>query len=315
MTCNFASNLKITRDYDGLLARALATRRQVVAYALNVSLTGSGILAASTTGSKAAAFSTVASADGTKVAFERRGSGPALVLIGGALNDRTMATPLAELLKGDFTVYTYDRRGRGDSTDTVPYAVKREVEDLAALIGKLAAPVLVFGHSSGAILALEAAAAKLPIARLAVYEPPFELDAKAAMQSAAFADDVAAKLKDGAREEAVMFFLDGTGMPPAMITDVKKSPMWPIFISVAPTLNYDLALVRNGGDSYVPAERIKTIVVPVLAMAGGESPNFMKQAAQAVAKAAPHGRYQEIAGQTHHAPPEIVAPLLKAYFK
>ena len=116
----------------------------------------SGILAASATG-HAAAFSTIASAGGTKIAFERRGSGPALILIGGGLNDRAMASPLADLLAGDFSVYTYDRRGRGDSTDTAPYAVNREVEDLAALIGAIGVPVAIFGHSSGAILALEAA--------------------------------------------------------------------------------------------------------------------------------------------------------------
>lgn len=111
-----------------------------------------------------------------------------------------------------------------------------------------------------------------------------------------------------------MFFLTGIGMPPPMIAEVKKSSMWSTFVSLAPTLNYDFALIHNGGASLVPTTRISTISVPVLAVAGGESPAGMKQAAQAVAKAVQHGQYKEMAGQTHYAPPEVIAPLLKAFF-
>ena len=313
MTQQPVSTPNVTRHQDVLFGRAFATRRDVVAYALTATFAASAIFATSATG-HAAAFSTVTSADGTKIAFERRGSGPALILIGGGLNDRAMASPLADSLAGDLSVYTYDRRGRGDSTDTAPYTVAREVEDLAALIGAIGVPVSIFGHSSGAILALEAAAAKLPIVKLAVYEPPFNIDAKGDADSQALAVDVAALLKVGKHEETVTFFLTGIGMPPQMIAEVKKSPMWSTFVSLAPTLNYDLAIVHNGGTSHVPTDRINTISVPVVAIAGGESPEGMKQAAQAVAKASQHGQYQEMAGQTHYAPPEVIAPLLKAFF-
>jgi pimeloyl-ACP methyl ester carboxylesterase len=284
-----------------------ATRRDVLSSAITASAAGASLLAAGPVIAQAASFSTVTSVDGTKIAFERRGSGSPLILIGGALTDRMFpyGVPLAELLASDFTVFAYDRRGRGDSGDTLPYAVKRELEDLAALIGEAGSPAFVFGHSSGAILALEAVVAKLPISKLAVYEPPFDMDANAKAQSSAFAAQVAALLTDGKKEQAVTFFLTGIGMPPDMIAGIQNSPMWPAMLSAAPTLNYDLAIT---------AAPIKASEVPLLAMAGGASPDFMLQAAHAVAKAAPKGEYFEINGQTHFAPKEIVAPLLKAFF-
>jgi pimeloyl-ACP methyl ester carboxylesterase len=115
----------------------------------------------------------VCSADGTMIAFERAGQGPALILITGGLTDRTVTRSVAAELAPRFTVYAYDRRGRGSSGDTAPYSAEREVEDLAAVIGAAGGPALVFGHSSGAVLALEAAARGLAITKLAAYEPPY----------------------------------------------------------------------------------------------------------------------------------------------
>jgi pimeloyl-ACP methyl ester carboxylesterase len=294
-------------EKSATFANKPATRRYVLSSAITASAAGASLLAVGPVFAKAASFSAVTSADRTKIAFERRGSGSPVILIGGALTDRKFpyGVPLAELLASDFTVIAYDRRGRGDSGDTSPYAVLRELEDLAALIGEAGAPAYVFGHSSGAILALEAVAAKLPISKLAVYEPPFDMDANTKAQSSAFAAQVAALLKDGKEEQAVTFFLTGIGMPPDMIAGIQNSPMWPAMLSSAPTLNYDLAIT---------AAPIKATQVPLLAMAGGASPDFMLQAAHAVANAAPKGEYFEINGQTHFAPKEIVAPLLKAFF-
>jgi pimeloyl-ACP methyl ester carboxylesterase len=290
-----------------VMASKHTTRRDVLTSALAASVAGTSILAAGPVFGQAATFSTVTSADGTKIAFERRGSGPALILIGGALTDRKFpyGVPLADLLASNFTVYAYDRRGRGDSADTAPFAVQREVEDLAALIAEAGAPVFVFGHSSGAILALEAVAAKLPISKLAVYEPPFNMDADAQAQNNAFSDQVAALLKDGKKQEAVIFFLTGIGMPPEMIGGMQQSPMWLAMLAAAPTLNYDMAITNAA---------IKSTTVPLLAMAGGASPDFVKQAVHAVEKAARHSAYLEIPGQTHFAPTEVVAPLLENFF-
>jgi pimeloyl-ACP methyl ester carboxylesterase len=286
----------------------MATRRDVLTSAIvAASVASASNFTSGTVFGQAAAFSTVTSADGTKIAFERRGSGPALILIGGALTDRKFpyGVPLAEMLASDFTVFAYDRRGRGDSTDAAAYTVQREIEDLAALIGLAGEPVYVFGHSSGAILALEAVAAKLPISKLAVYEPPFNMDANAKAQNRAFATEIAALLKDGKKQEAVMFFLTGIGMPPEMIGGIQQSPMWTSMISTAPTLNYDMAITDAP---------IKSTDLPLLAMAGGASPDFVKQAVHAVEKASPYSAYVEIAGQTHFAPTEVVAPMLKAFF-
>lgn len=306
------SALRSTIRAQSLFDKIIGTRREFMSYALTATAAISGMLASSSA-SQAATFSTVSSADGTMIAFERRGSGPALILVSGGLNDRAMAAPLADLLAADFAVYTYDRRGRGDSTDTAPYAVNREVEDLAAVVGAAGEPVLVFGHSSGAILALEAAAS-LPLIKLAVYEPPFTIDADADAHSSTLAADVAALLKDGKHEETVTHFLTDIGMPPPMIAEMQKSPMWAAFVSMAPTLNYDFALIHNGGTSMVPTARIEAISAPVLSIAGGDSPHGMKQVAEAVASAARNGQYEEIPGQTHYAPPEVIAPLLKAFF-
>src|SRR5258708_13556918 len=211
------------------------------------------------------------SADGTTLTYGRTGEGPPLILAGGALNNRHSGAPLAAVLAPRFSVVCYDRRGRGDSGDTPPYAVAREVEDMNALIDAVGGFAYVFGHSSGAVLALEAAAAGVPITRLAVNEPPYLTDVSGGETSAATAREVQSALDLGDRGSAVEIFLRSTGAPfdPA----IKEAPWWPAMTAVAHTLPYDLAIVGNGE---VPTERLAKIGIPTLGIYGGADPSWTR---------------------------------------
>jgi pimeloyl-ACP methyl ester carboxylesterase len=253
---------------------------------------------------------TTLSADGTTLAFERTGDGPPLILAGGALNNRHSGGPLAAVLAPRFSVICYDRRGRGDSGDTPPYAPAREVEDISALIEAVGGSAYVFGHSSGAILALEAAAAGAPITRLAVNEPPYLTDVSGGETSAATAREVQAALDGGDSGSAVEIFLRSTGAPfdPA----IKESPWWPAMTAVAHTLPYDLALVGNG---QVPTERLAKIGIPTLGTYGGASPAWARESVAAVTAAIPGAIMKVLEGQTHAAAPEVIAPVLIQFFE
>jgi pimeloyl-ACP methyl ester carboxylesterase len=260
---------------------------------------------------------TTKSTDGTTIAYERLGSGPLLILVGGALNDRQSpiaGVPLAELLAGNFTVYAYDRRGRGNSGDTLPYTVDREIEDLAALIAEVGEPVFLWGHSSGAGLVVEAAMAGLPISKLAIYEPPYSIDMEAEAGGKKFAAKLAALLAEGRNEEALVFWMTETGIPPDVLEGMRQSPFWLAARKMAPTLIYDVNIMRHGGDSIVPRERIAGISTPILTMAGSESPDWMRYVPRSLAEAAPNGRYVELGGHSHLVPAEAVAPELRKFF-
>jgi pimeloyl-ACP methyl ester carboxylesterase len=250
-------------------------------------------------------MNTVTSADGTAIAFERTGSGPAVILIGGAFNDRTTVADLATLLAPDFTVYTYDRRGRGDSGDTVDYAVRREVDDLAALISHAGGAAAVFGHSSGAVLALEAARAGLPITSVVAYEPPF------APHLGDLLDRLRKLVSEDRRDEAAaMFLAEAGGAPAEVVADMRSSPMWGWFTGLANTLPYDVELcVTVGIDS------LARISVPVLAIAGGDSPPPLTLPARAVAEAVPGARQVVLAGHDHGVlqRPEDLGPILREF--
>jgi pimeloyl-ACP methyl ester carboxylesterase len=250
---------------------------------------------------------TARSADGTTIAYERTGDGPVLILAGGALNNRHSADALVPRLAGKFSVVTFDRRGRGDSTDTPPYAPAREVEDLKALIDAVGGSAMVFGHSSGAVLALEAAADGAAITRLAVNEPPY-LTGNAETSSATLRD-VTAALDAGDRGTAVEVFLRSTGAPfdPAM----KTQPWFAGLESVAHTLPYDLALA---GDSSVPVDRLAKITAPTLGLYGGASPGWAAASIGAVTGAIPGATQKVLEGQTHAADPAVLAPVLIDYF-
>ncbi len=252
----------------------------------------------------------VQSTDGTTIAYETAGSGPPLILVGGALNTRQSPGDLVPLLVENFTVVTYDRRGRGESTDTPPYAVEREVEDFSALVAAVGGSAVVYGHSSGGILALEAAAAGVGISRLAAYEPPYLTTPGGDVLWQVFVDKVQALVDEGHPDLAVEEFIRHTGAD--FDAGMKQSPWWPSLVALARTLPYDLTLT---GDNIVPVQRLGRISAPTLALYGGASAAWAQASASAVAMAVQNGRQDVIEGQEHAVAPETVAPTLLEFFR
>jgi pimeloyl-ACP methyl ester carboxylesterase len=256
--------------------------------------------------------STVRSSDGTRIGFDRSGSGPPLILVGGAFQYRAIDESTAELverLAPAFTVFHYDRRGRGESGDAPQYAVAREVEDLAAVIGAAGGAAAVFGLSSGAALALEGAASGLPITRLALYEPPYSVELG---DDEAYVERLHELLAAGRRGDAVEWFLANAGVPPEALARLRSEPEWPEFEAAAPTLAYDHAVL---GDGAVPRERAARITAPTLVANGGESPDFFAHAARATAEAIPKAQHRVLEGQAWgRSDPAALAPVLAAFF-
>ncbi|MFF3329880.1 alpha/beta fold hydrolase [Streptomyces sp. NPDC002888] len=252
----------------------------------------------------------IVSRDGTELAYARAGQGPTVILVSGAMSTGGTVAPLAGLLAGRFTALWYDRRGRGESGDTAPYSVEREVEDLAALIDAAGGEAALYGISSGGALALEAAARGLPVRRVAVYETPYALDPEGAKGRAEYTANLTEALAQGRRGDAVELFLRLTGLAETMIQGARQSPMWAAMEAIAPTLAYDDAVM---GDGLLPRERLASVDVPVLAVAGGESPDWLEQATRAVAEATPRGTYRVLEGQTHMVDPNELAPVLAEF--
>ncbi|MFF0095822.1 alpha/beta fold hydrolase [Streptomyces canus] len=254
----------------------------------------------------------ILSRDGTPIAYERTGHGPAVILVSGAMSTGGTVAPLAVPLSERFDVLVYDRRGRGASGDTAPYAVAREVEDLAALVEAAGGEASLCGISSGGALVLEAAASGLPVRRVAVYETPYAdfLDG-GAERNAEYTEKLTAALAEGRRGDAVELFLRLTGMAEGMIQGARQSPMWPGMEAVAPTLAYDNSVMAGG---LVPRDRLASITVPLLAVAGGASPEWMREGTRAVAEAAPKGSYRVLEGQTHMVDPTALGPALTEFF-
>ncbi|MEU9391609.1 alpha/beta hydrolase [Streptomyces sp. NPDC048324] len=250
------------------------------------------------------------SRDGTSLAYQRAGEGPAVVLVSGAMSTGATVAPLAGLLAKRFTTVWYDRRGRGQSGDTQPYDVAREVEDLAALIDAVGGEASLYGISSGGALVLHAAASGLPVRRAAVYEVPYAVDEGAAKERAEYTRNLDEALGAGRRGDAVELFLRLTGLAEQMIQGARNSPMWPGMEAIAPTLAYDDAVLGGG---LVPEARLAGIEVPVLSLAGGASPAWMREAARAVADAVPQGTYAVLEGQTHMVDPNVLAPALAEF--
>jgi Alpha/beta hydrolase family len=257
----------------------------------------------------------VVSNDGTRIAYERQGSGgPAVVLVGGALDDGAENAPLASELARSFTVYNYARRGRGASGDTPPYAVSREVEDLAALVDAAGGSACVYGVSSGGALALEAAAspAGVAIERLAVYEVPYSLaDGPQWHLGGAKVNELVAA---GRRGEALEFFMRSIGAPDEGIQGAKASPYWAGLEAIVHTTAYDAACVRDGSPS---ASRFAAITQPTLVVTGGpreDMGDLMDRAADAIQACIPHAERQTLPGQGHVADPAVVAPMLERFF-
>lgn len=258
----------------------------------------------------------VTSQDGTRIAYSKLGQGPAVILVGGALSDRAGAAELARLLASRLTVYSYDRRGRGDSGDTKPYAVRREVEDIEALIDKAGGSAHVYGKSSGAALALQAAAALGgKVRKLALYEAPYSEADGAAQSWKAFTASLDRQLAADRRAEAVTAFMKFVGAPDQAVAQMKASPAWPGMLKMAPTLAYDNALL--GDDRSVPVGIAAQVKVPTLVMDGGASRGpmpFMRATADKLAQAIPGARRQVVEGQAHDVSAQALAPLLLAFF-
>ena len=251
------------------------------------------------------------SADGTSLAYASRGEGPPVILVSGAMSTGDTVAPLAEALADRFTAVVYDRRGRGESGDTRPYAVEREVEDLAALLGAVGGEAALYGVSSGGALALRAAASGLPVRRIAVYEVPFAVYEGGAEERAEYTERLTSALEQDRRGDAVELFLRLTGLGEGLIQGARQSPMWPGMESIAPSLAYDDAVM---GDGLVPEARLASITAPVLSLAGGASPEWMREAARIVADTAPRGTYRVLERQSHMVEPEVLAPVLAEFF-
>ena len=259
----------------------------------------------------------VRSEDGTGIAYDRMGDGPAVVLVGAAWNDRMSAAPLAQLLASDFSVYTYDRRGRGDSGDTAPYAVEREFEDMEAVIDAAGGSVCAFGVSSGAALALEATAAGVPISKLAMYEPPYIVDDSRTPIPDDYVEHLDQLASEGKRNEILRYFMTvAANMPAEMAEQMAESPMAKAMEPLAHTVGYDGRVMLRGGmhGEPLPARFTETVTVPTLVMDGGDSPAWMRNAARALNALLPDVQYRTLEGQDHAAPPDVLAPEIEEFF-
>jgi pimeloyl-ACP methyl ester carboxylesterase len=253
---------------------------------------------------------TLKSADGTVIAYDRAGQGPPLVVTLGAFCDRKTFVPTADLT-ARFTVYRYDRRGRGDSGDTAPYSPDREVADLAAVIEAAGSGAFVYGHSSGAALALRAAWSGVPMAALVAYEAPFIIPGTREVPADPSAT-ITAMVEAGRRGDAVRFWMtDVVLLPAQVVAGMERAPFWAGLEALTHTLPYDLALTAYQG---VPAAGLAGITVPVLVLGGGNSPEWFHQSVQATAAAIPGARLVWLEGQDHGAPPEVLTPVLTEFF-
>lgn len=262
-------------------------------------------------------MSQVTSSDGTSIAYDRRGSGPAVILVGGGLIDpatgragRSENAPLAAELASHFTVYNYDRRGRAESGDTLPHAVEREIEDIEALIGHAGGPVRLYGVSSGGALALDAAATGLPVDSVAVYEVPYSVGEDASQRWQNYVEELRVVLAEGRRGVAVELFMRLAGASEDDIVGAKDSTLWPALEAIAHTLAYDAACL---GDGLPPTARLATITQPVLASTGGGN-DFFEQAADAIVESVPHGERLTLDGQPHTVDPKAMAAVLGRFF-
>jgi pimeloyl-ACP methyl ester carboxylesterase len=254
---------------------------------------------------------TVTSKDGTTIGFDRLGSGPPVVLVCGGSVDRTADAPLAKELASDLTVFNYDRRGRGGSGDTLPYAIEREVEDIDAVIEAAGGSACLWGSSSGAVLAMIAAESGVPVTKLALWEPPFVPEGVPRPPE----DQVSqyeTMVAEGRRGDAVEYFMTKViGMPPEVVTGARTQPWWPATEALAPTLAYDARIM---GDYTIPRDLVASVKVPTLVVAGGADFPWMRQTAETLADALPDGEVRILEGQGHDVDPGVLAPVLSEFF-
>ena len=260
----------------------------------------------------------ITSRDGTIIGYDRKGQGPAIIFVAGATQYRAVdrTTPgMADDLADRFTIVNYDRRGRGESTDTAPYAVQREIEDIEALIDVVGGKAGLYGMSSGAVLALEAAA-KLPgkVTGVLMYEPPIDPEQSSASAWQQHAEMVALSEK-GDADGMMVKFMSGVGMPPDALEGFRRSPAWPAFASVGLTLEHDYRVMAEATDGDRPPARWQDIAVPVLVVNGDASYPFIEPGAAWVAAAVPGARRQVLPGQSHEFDPKVLGPVIAAFFR
>lgn len=258
---------------------------------------------------------TLTSRDGTTIAYDRQGEGPALILVDGALTVHSSGSgELARLLAPHFTVYGFDRRGRGGSGDTPPYAVDREIDDIEALIDHSGGAAFLYGHSSGGPLAMRAAIRLgRKVTKIAMYEPPYNNDPDAQESWSRYLGQLRQALAEDRHGDAVALFMGFVGMPAEQIAELRRAPSWPGMEAVAPTLAYDHAAIL-GEPWSVPAELAAQVPVPALVMAGDAGLPFMASTAKALSQAVPQGRLRILGGQTHAVDPAVLAPVLAEFF-
>jgi pimeloyl-ACP methyl ester carboxylesterase len=250
----------------------------------------------------------VRSADGTAIAFDRWGGGPPLIMVVGAFNTRATTEPLARALSWHFTVLNYDRRGRGDSGDTAPYAIDREIEDIDALIRAAGGSAAVFGYSSGAMLALRAAMSGLAITSLLLYEPPFRADDRYPALRTDLSERLAELVSAGRRGDAVeLFQTEAVGIPPEVVAQLRHAPFRQGLEAIAATLAYEAAII---GDRSIPFAELASMATPALVLCGEQSPPFLRDGARAVAGALPNGQLRTLPGATHDIDPQGTAPVM-----
>lgn len=253
----------------------------------------------------------VESTDGTRIAYERVGTGPNLLFVWGALGtkDISFARPYVDAFKGDFTVVNYDRRGRGESTDSQPYTVEREVEDIGALV-KAVGPSHVLGISSGAALALEAAARGVPMLSVTAFEPPYAVGEHMRPELVAYEPRVKALIAEGRRDDALRLFMRIVGMPALMVAAFRLFPIWKKLRPTAHTLPYDAAIM-NGFEP--PVERLATIRVPSLLAYGEKSPKMLQDGTRFVAQKVPGSQLRSLPKQSHNLKPAAILPVVKEF--
>jgi len=261
-------------------------------------------------------MNTVSSRDGTTIAYDKVGEGRPLIVVDGALSVHSSGgkSELARLLAPHLTVYGYDRRGRGGSGDTLPYAVDREIEDIEALIDDAGGPAFLYGHSSGGTLAMQAAV-RLggKVSKIAIYEPPHNDDPDAQGRWSEYLRELGQLLADGRRGDAVALFMRFVGTPDDRVEAMRQAPFWPSMEAIAPTLAYDHAAIIGGRWS-APTDLAERVSVPALVIAGDASLPFMPGTARALSNAMPHGQLRILEGQTHDVNPGVLAPVLVDFF-
>jgi len=257
----------------------------------------------------------VTSKDGTTITYDRIGQGPAVVIVGGILGDRSQQAPLAQLLASHFAVYNFDRRGRGESGDTPPYAVEREVEDIEAMLNAAGGSAFVYGTSGCAALCLEAAARGLSpnMKKLALWEPPYIVDDSRTPVPQDYLEQLRMMLREGHRGDMIeLFFTKAVGMPAEFVAPMRQSPFWAAQEAFAPTLVNEAILMGNGSFK-LPKERIAKATCPTLVIDGGTTP-WLSHAADAVAETLPNAQRRTLAGQPHNVDPPALAPVLVEFF-